>query len=83
LSKAESIRDLQYQYQDGIRQVQGQILIGKRNEDISSLQQALESKRIERQLYSIRRRKAFIKAFKTWSPGLTLAAKSCSFLKEN
>jgi hypothetical protein len=60
LNKQEEIRTLKHYYRDRIQEVRDEILNEKREKRITTFQQALESKRIELGLRTIRRRHSYI-----------------------
>jgi len=60
LKKQEEIRVLKHYYRNRIKEVRDEILNEKREEGITTFQQALKSKRIELGLRTIRRRHLFI-----------------------
>ena len=60
LNRAEILIDLQDQYRTGIHRIEEEMIAEIRQRDIPSLQQALNEKKIEFQLYTIQRRQAYI-----------------------
>ncbi len=60
VNRAEILIDLQDQYRTGIHRIEEEMIAEIRQRDIPSLQQALNEKKIEFQLYTIQRRQAYI-----------------------